>query len=84
MTDEKIEELYKKYPEILRNLHGDPSETCMSDMHGGIACGDGWYNLLDKLMSWCQFQTNNNCYPQLIAEQIKQVRREVCKNNGHS
>jgi len=64
--------LEQAYPEILKNLHGAPSETCMSDMHGGISCGDGWYDLLDKLMDFCQFNTDKNAYPQLVADQIKE------------
>lgn len=72
MNDENIDKLQEKYPIILKNLGGDPGQTCMSWMHGGIACGDGWYQLLDDIMGWCQFQTDKNCYPQVIAEQIKE------------
>lgn len=72
MTDDKIDELHKKYPIILQELHGDPSKTCMSDMHGGIACGNGWYDLLDGLFNWCQWQADKNYYPQIVAEQIKE------------
>lgn len=72
MTEKKIKLLQEKYPEILQRLGGDPSETCMSWMHGGIACGDGWFDLLDSLMRWCQFQHDKNYYPQLVAEQIKE------------
>lgn len=72
MDKEKINKLAEKYPKILRNLGGNPSETCMSWMHGEIACGDGWYDLLDNLMEFCQFHTDRNCYPQVVADQIKE------------
>lgn len=72
MTEEKTKELAEKYPEILKNLGGDPSKTCMSDMHGGIAVDDGWFDLLDSVMGWCQFHTEKNRYPQLVADQIKE------------
>ena len=71
--DEKLQaKLEKKYPKILKDLNGDPSTTCMSAMHGGISCGDGWYDLIDKLMHSVQFNTDRNYYPQLVADQIKE------------
>ena len=72
MNKEKVLELYEKYPKILRELGGDKRYTCMSWEHGGISCGDGWYNLLKTLFSSLQHQTDKNYYPQVIADQIKE------------
>jgi len=69
LRDKKLQ---NKYPQILKNLGGDPSETCMSWMHGGISVGDGWIPLLEELFAFCQFHHDNNGYPQLVADQIKE------------
>jgi hypothetical protein len=64
--------LQEKYPKILKQLGGDPRITCMSADHDGIAIGDGWIPLLEKLFDFCQFHHDKNGYPQLVAEQIKE------------
>jgi hypothetical protein len=38
--------LFKKYPDLFRERHLPPSETCMC---WGIACGEGWCQLIDDL-----------------------------------
>lgn len=40
------EVLFKKYPDLFRERHLPPSETCMC---WGIACGEGWCQLIDEL-----------------------------------
>lgn len=75
---DKEMELAEKYPKILKNLGGNPMETCMSWAHGGISVGDGWYPLLDKLMGFLQFHTDKNGYPQVIADQIKEKFGTLC------
>ena len=72
MSEERDLKLKEKYPKILARLGGRPSETCMSWEHGGIAIGDGWIPLLEKVFQYCQFHHDNNGYPQLVAEQIKE------------
>jgi len=64
--------LKEQFPKILKNLGGNPSRTCMSEAHGGIAVGDGWIPLLEKLFRFCQFNHDKNGYPQLVADQIKE------------
>lgn len=64
--------LKEKYPKILKNLGGSPQETCMSWEHGGIAIGDGWLPLLEKVFAFCQFNHDKNGYPQLVADQVKE------------
>lgn len=46
--DRKLEKtLQNKYPDILKNMYGDMSRTCMAF---GIETPDAWYNLLDNLL----------------------------------
>jgi hypothetical protein len=72
MNKEKMLELQKEYPVILKDLGGDPSKTCMSFEHGGISIGNGWIPLLKSLFRYLQHQHDVNGYPQIIAEQIKE------------
>ena len=46
MKKELQDKLFKKYPKIFRQKDLQPQETAMC---WGIACGDGWYSLLDEL-----------------------------------
>lgn len=46
MKRELEEELYKKYPKIFAQKEMPMTETAMC---WGIACGDGWYDILDIL-----------------------------------
>jgi hypothetical protein len=46
MKEELELELVKKYPNLYKEHGGDPAKTCMA---WGIACGDGWYKLIDEL-----------------------------------
>lgn len=46
MKEELELKLVKKYPNLYRQYKGNPSETCM---HWGFVCGNGWFDLIDKL-----------------------------------
>jgi hypothetical protein len=46
MKQELDEQLCVKYPKIFVNRHADMQTTAMC---WGFECGDGWYNILDKL-----------------------------------
>lgn len=48
MRQELDELLCKNYPKLMVNRHGDPQETTMC---WGFECGDGWFNILNQLMS---------------------------------
>ena len=79
MTIELDEKLCTKYPKIFINRQGDMRTTAMC---WGFECGDGWYNIIDRLCSYLQFHTDHNNrplqdsniypYPQIIASQIKE------------
>ena|SRR3972149_6790927 len=49
MTPRLQQKLYKKYPKIFRQKDLSMLETAMC---WGIACGDGWYWLLDALCNY--------------------------------
>jgi hypothetical protein len=38
----------------------------------GYECGDGWYNLIDELLSWLKFQHLTNQYPKITITQVKE------------
>ena len=46
MTRDKEKILYEKYPDLFRDKDKPPQETCMC---WGCACGNGWFDILDKL-----------------------------------
>jgi hypothetical protein len=43
--------LCERYPKMMVNRNKDMQETCMC---WGFECGDGWFNILDQLMSSIQ------------------------------
>lgn len=51
MREELDKKLCEKYPLIFRDRHEDPSKTCM---YWGLAVGDGWYNIIDRLCARIQ------------------------------
>lgn len=46
MSPELDKKLCEKYPKLFTNRRGSIHETCMA---WGFECGDGWFDLLDKL-----------------------------------
>lgn len=79
MNADLEKKLYAKYPKIFRQKDLSMRETCMC---WGIACSDGWYELLDnlcwKLQSMtdsnpdCKDQNGNLRFPQIEATQVKE------------
>ena len=61
-------QLVKKYPIIFKQYGGDIRETCMG---WGVECGEGWYNILNKLCEEItKIQTKYKF--NVIADQIKE------------
>lgn len=56
MKKELQEKLFKSYPAIFRQKDLDRTVTAMCY---GIACGDGWYDLIDQLCGEIQNQVDN-------------------------
>lgn len=46
MTQAEEDYFKKRYPHLFKDMDGDPYRTCMGR---GIECGDGWFDILDKL-----------------------------------
>jgi len=68
MNKELELKLVQKYPTILKDYGGDMKKTCM---HFGMECGDGWYDLLDDLLSKLDYLSKNSGV-QVITDQIKE------------
>ncbi|MGI9358823.1 MAG: hypothetical protein ACR2ON_05425 [Paracoccaceae bacterium] len=56
MKKELQEKLFSEYPEIFAQKDLDKTQTAMC---WGIACGDGWYTLLDTLCANIQDRITN-------------------------
>lgn len=51
MREELEDKLFDKYPDIFADRHLPMTQTCMC---WGIDCGDGWYDLIDRLCAKIQ------------------------------
>ena len=81
MREELDKQLCEKYPKIFANRHSPMTETCMC---WGFECGDGWYNIIDKLcgniqshIDWKNSQRElllkDNPYKVKIPDEVRQV-----------
>jgi hypothetical protein len=68
MREELELQLVKKYPTMFKDYRGDMRQTCMA---WGFECGNGWYDLIDKM---CADVTKllGNSGQEVIAEQVKE------------
>ena len=57
MRLELDKQLCEKYPKMMVNRNKNMQETCMC---WGFECGDGWFNILDQLMSNIQHHIDWN------------------------
>jgi hypothetical protein len=57
MKQELDKLLCEKYPKMMVNRNKNMQETCMC---WGFECGDGWFNILDQLMSNIQHHIDWN------------------------
>ena len=69
MSPEKEAELQRLCPVFLKDLNGDPMQTCMS---WGIACGDGWYEPIKKMCLQLEVLNKESEEGKIIAAQIKE------------
>ena len=74
MRQELDELLCRRYPLIFAERHLPMTRTCMC---WGIACGDGWFELIDALCERLQFWTDHNAAPQVVAFQVKEKLGEL-------
>lgn len=68
MNKELELKLVEKYPVILKDYGGDVQKTCM---HFGMECGDGWYELLNEMLSKLDYISKISGV-QVVADQIKE------------
>jgi hypothetical protein len=64
--------LGSKYPQIFKDRHSDMRTTAMC---WGFECGDGWFNIIDKLCSNIQWHLDKNAKKetsQVVASQVKE------------
>jgi len=61
--------LMEKYSKIFAQKSLPPQKTAMC---WGISCGDGWYNLLDRLCGYLQYLTDEREMLQVEAVQVKE------------
>lgn len=61
--------LCERYPLIFADRNRSIQESCMGR---GIACGDGWFDLIDTLCDCLQKSTDSNGAPQVVAVQVKE------------
>ena len=71
MREELDKLLCEKYPKMMVNRNKNMQETCMC---WGFECGDGWFNILNQLMSNIQHHIDwNNQNFEKGYKQYKQV-----------
>ena len=68
MKKELDELLCAQYPAIFGQRTLPMTETCMC---WGFCCGDGWFDLIDRLAASLQDLTRAG-YPQVVAVQVKE------------
>jgi hypothetical protein len=71
MKEELQNKLYEKYPKIFGQKDLPMQETAMC---WGIACGDGWYNILDVLCNAIQTTVDN---PHKNIEMYKRLAKKA-------
>ena len=74
MKRELDEYLCKVYPKMMVNRNKPMTETCMC---WGFECGDGWFPLINQLMSNIQHHLDwknkdSEVVPQVVLEQVKE------------
>ena len=73
MRDELDRKLVEKYPLLYKNRYGNPRETLMC---WGFCCGDGWYQLIDRLsaMLYGEYANAKRRYDQLCVWKLETGR----------
>lgn len=65
MRPELENQLYENYPTLY------PPDGPVRSMTGGIAVGDGWFNLIDSLSNYICFYVESRKMNPIIAAQVK-------------
>lgn len=70
MDEKKTKQLFKKYKKLFPKK--DRKNAMQSLMCFGFECGNGWYNIIDKLCSCIQNYITGNELEQVIVTQVKE------------
>lgn len=73
MREELDKELCERYPLIFAQRNGSIQETCMA---WGFACGDGWFNILDRA---CALIRNHINWRRQQIESAQKFNSELAK-----
>lgn len=80
MNQDLDKKLVEKYPEIFADRYKSPQE---SPMYWGFDCGDGWYNIIDKLCLCINNHIKNiQRHNEWLAKEL--VHREMAANDDWS
>jgi hypothetical protein len=69
MNPENDALLCERYPRIFAKRRASPSVSLMAF---GFECGDGWFEIVDKLCAQLQAISDREGAPQLVATQVKE------------
>jgi hypothetical protein len=69
MSPELDKKLCEKYPKIFKDRDKSMMESCM---FWGLDCGDGWYNIIDKMCGLIAWDIEHNKMPEVVATQVKE------------
>ena len=87
MKKELQDKLYEKYPKLYAQRHLDMRQTAMC---WGIACGDGWYNIIDNLSETIQNRSDwlngegFHKYRELPDDHVKKAIHPSGTSSNHS
>ena len=69
MTPELDKKICEKYPKIFCDRQGGVKKTLICF---GLECGDGWYEIIDKLCASIQAHVDELGCDQVVAKQVKE------------
>lgn len=80
MNNELDKKLCEKYPKIFKDRYADMRTTAMC---WGFECGDGWYNIIDRLCSNIQHHINWSRKQRLLDLRYNRALKKAL-NGDHS
>ena len=78
MSPELDKQLVEKYPKIFANRHASPETRAMC---WGFECGDGWFNILDKMCRNIQWHIDHSRKDRARALRFNRALRKALKGN---
>lgn len=72
-NNDRIQELMEKYPGLFVNRNKSIKESCMA---WGITCGNGWYDIIDKVCGLIVSHEKNNKNKDYITVTFDQIKEK--------